>query len=120
MKDGRYRSSGLIYNELGSGASKHKLHQSKNVIDTDDFQSFDYSKASKVIKFNDGVSNANQYKLAPQTPSSNHSSNPSKGRLTLNNVKFYGRGTVTGVVKINSMITCQLTRLIMKRQHFIF
>jgi hypothetical protein len=87
-KDNRYIVGGIIHEELGSNARKHKLHQSNKVIDVDDFQNFDYSKASKVVKFN------SNYSLAPLTPSSEHPNNPSKGRLTLNSLKFYGRGIV--------------------------
>ena len=85
--NGRYLTQGIVYQELGPVASQHKLHQARNILDVDDFQGFDYSRASKVIKFN------TDYSLAPQTPSSKHGNNPTAGRLTLNSVKFYGRGT---------------------------
>lgn len=86
----RYSSGKYFYNNLGSINRTHKLHQSNKVIDKEDFQNFDYSKAQKVIKFD------YDYLLAQQTPSSEHTSNPNKGRLTLNSVKTYGRATVSG------------------------
>lgn len=81
----------FFYKNLSSTQRIHKLHQSKNVIDIEDLNSFDYSKASKVIYFD------YDYTLAQNTPSSEiHQINPNSGRLTLNAVKTYGRGMFTG------------------------
>lgn len=80
-----YDQYSFIAAELGPKARIHKLHQSGKVLDIDDFQSFDYKKASKIIQFN------YDYSLAHKTPSSNHPNNPNKGRLTLKEIRTYGR-----------------------------
>ncbi|MBV7269075.1 hypothetical protein [Winogradskyella luteola] len=81
------------------------MHLSNNVIDVNDVVNFDYHNATKVIKFN------HSYSLAKKTPSSGYindtngnypsfpnssSPNPEYGRLTLESVKTYGRGSIPG------------------------
>ena len=93
ITNNNYHSGGYIYKGLGEIARKHKLHQSNKVLDADDFNNFDYSKAIKVVKFDN-----NHYDLAKaksgQKSSSDHVNNPNRGRLTLKSIKFYGRGIV--------------------------
>jgi hypothetical protein len=84
----RYYSTGIFWGELNSESRKHKLHQSNNVIDVEDFANYDYSKASKVIKF------VHDYELAKGSPNTTHANKDTQGRLTLQQVKILGRGTV--------------------------
>ena len=80
---------GTLFSENLPAASQiHRLHQSENVIDVNDFENYDYSKALKVIKFDN-----DHYELAKNSPNSVSSK---KGRLTLKGVKTYGRGIKEG------------------------
>ena len=83
----RYFPGGLFDSELETEAKKHKLHQSDNVIDVEDFSTYDYSKASKVIQFKQN------YQLAKKSPNSIASN---QARLTLEEVKILGSGIVNG------------------------
>jgi hypothetical protein len=83
----RYRHLGYFNRFLPVASQTHSLHQVKNVLDVNDVKNYDYSKALKVIKFE------HDYSLAKNSP---NSSATTKGRLTLNKLKFYGRGTVAG------------------------
>ncbi|GFZ94251.1 hypothetical protein GCM10011531_27560 [Aquaticitalea lipolytica] len=97
--DNRYYSGGFFWNGLLPQNRVHKLHLSDNIIDVNDVSSFDYSQANKVIKFE------HSYDLAKKTPSSGYTSsspypnngtvNEKYGRLTLESVKIYGRGTIS-------------------------
>ncbi len=97
----RYPLAGSFFRQNLENYNGHMLHASNNVIDVNDVLSFDYSKASKVIKFK------HDYTLAKKTPSSGYIYNSSEnlpiypdtnivnskyGRLTLNEVKIYGSG----------------------------
>lgn len=78
-----------------------KINQEQNVIDVKDFESFDYSKAVKVVEFNYNYNlavkhhnyNTDPVHLSNGSPGviRNTSINPNHGKLTLKEVKFLGR-----------------------------
>lgn len=101
----RYGSGSYFDSQLVQANKVHRLHQSNNILDTEDFQNFDYRKAVKVIKFNHDP-NRSEYLLAPKTPSSGwengqaiYPENPTAGRLTLRSVKTYGKGLFDGATE---------------------
>ncbi len=91
----RYFSGGYFDNKLPAYSKTHRMHQAANVIDVGDFSNYDYSRASKVIKF------GYDYSLAKDSPNSdvdpNSTTTPPKrlGKLSLKSIKTYGRGMIT-------------------------
>lgn len=92
----RYLPNGYFDINLPTESKVHKLHQANNVIDVGDFTNYDYSRASKVIKFEQ------DYSLAKNSPNSEVNPNNSSkklGKLSLLSVKNYGRGMVNGATE---------------------
>lgn len=94
-----FATSGGFANEYGVNYNI-KLNQEQNVIDVKDFDSFDFSKAVKVIEFgynyNLAVKDHNYTagsNLSNGSPGviKNTTMNPNHGKLTLKSVKFLGR-----------------------------
>ena len=94
-----FASGGGFANEYGINHNI-KLNQEQNVIDIKDFDSFDFSKAIKVVDFgynyNLAVKNHNYTEgsnLSNGSPGviKNTAMNPNHGKLTLKSVKFLGR-----------------------------
>lgn len=94
-----FASGGGFANEYGINHNI-KLNQEQNVIDVKDFDSFDFSKAIKVVDFgynyNLAVKDHNYTvgsNLSNGSPGviKNTAMNPNHGKLTLKSVKFLGR-----------------------------
>lgn len=75
---------------------EYSIHNENQVFDINDIpQNFLEDNALRVVEFNANEPANEVYKLAPKSPSSpagTHPSNWRRGKLTLNNVTFKGRG----------------------------